>query len=121
MLQDLWEALGDHSDIVIALIATVGLYLTARPALADIGLKGRLDTAQRFIELVGQANKGSEVGVLGQVASIWLIASFGRDERHLREPARETLRSMNSAFSDRRITDAARDAQKMLPSKKRPW
>lgn len=122
MLQDLWRALGDQSDIVIALIAAAGVYLTARPALADIGLKRRLETAKRFTELVQTAHKGTESGVLGQVSSIWLVASFGRDERHLREPARETLKAMQSAFPEgSEVTDAATEALKMLPPRKRPW
>lgn len=122
MLHDIWQALGEQSDIVIALVATAGVYLTARPALADIGLKRRLETAQRFAELVQTTNKGTDFGVMGQVSSIWLIASFGRDERHLREPARATLKAVQSAFPEgSKVTEAATEALEMLPSRRRPW
>ena len=44
-------------------LAAIGVFITARPALADIGLKRRLETAKRFTELAERAtNMEGNVG-----------------------------------------------------------
>lgn len=81
--------------VLVALIASVAAIMTARAAFAGVSLKRRLETAQRFTELAEIANnRKQDQGVYQQVAAIWLMGSFGRDEKHLREAAKATLDSI---------------------------
>ncbi|MEU4455269.1 hypothetical protein AB0F44_28325 [Nocardioides sp. NPDC023903] len=78
--------------VVVAIVAVCGVYFTARAALADVTLKRRLETAKRFTELAAVANNlDGKQGLYSQIAALELLASFGRDEEHLREAARAVL------------------------------
>lgn len=104
--------------VAVALIAVLGAYFTARAAFADVTLKRRLETAKRFAELAGVVNNLSGgVGVYEQVAAIELLASFGRDEPHLRSAARATLARMAaSGAGASEITNAATAALARVPT-----
>jgi len=92
---DFIGTVGFWTPVTVALIAVIGAFRTARPALEDIGLKRRLETAQRFGELAERAsNLGVNKGQSGQIAAIYLLGSFGRDEKHLREAAKATLKDI---------------------------
>ena len=108
-----WQA------IAVALITVAGALWATRPALRDFGLKRRLETTTLFEQLVKRANNAGSLG-LGlseQVAAIYLIGSFGRDEKHLRDAARATLEGMlTQQFGHSRdvIHEAARGALALI-------
>lgn len=91
---DLWNALLGlvTPAVAIAVVAALGAIGTARAAVADVALKRRLETARRFTELAEVANntKGG-TGLYEQIAAVALLASFGRDEPHLRAASRAVL------------------------------
>lgn len=108
--------------VLVALIAVLGAYFSARAAFADVTLKRRLETAQRFTDLAKVANNvDGQQGAYEQVAAIWLLGSFGRDEKHLRESARATLDSIaawDQASTTQKITGvttAAVGAKALIP------
>ena len=111
--------------VLVAAIAVLGAFSSARAAFADVTLKRRLDTAQRFTELAKVANnKTGQEGAYEQVAAIWLMGSFGRDEKHLRDAARGTLDSIAAwdqaaptATKITRVTTAATGAKALIPKK----
>jgi hypothetical protein len=120
---DFMEALISPT-VLVALIAAVAAYLSARAAFADVTLKRRLETAQRFTDLAKVANNvDGRGGAYEQIAAIWLLGSFGRDERHLRDAARGTLDSIaawNEASATQkvtRVTTAANGARALLSKK----
>jgi hypothetical protein len=112
--------------VAVALIAVLGTYFTARAALADVVLKRRLETAKRFTELAEVAsNVGAGKGLYEQIAAIELLASFGRDEPHLREAARAVLKEIQAVGAVQALTPgtklvaAAALAEARLPKPKK--
>lgn len=110
-----WQA------VAVASITVAGAVGATRPALKDLGLKRRLETTSLFEQLVRRANNAGSLG-LGlseQVAAIYLIGTFGRDEKHLRDAARATLLGMGLQFgsgpSADVIREAAESALKLIP------
>lgn len=94
--------------VAIALIAVVGTYFTARAAFADVTLKRRLETAGLFGELAGTVNNpGGGIGTWQQIAAIELLASFGRQEPHLRSAGRSVLTHIKDAGKGETAVSAA--------------
>lgn len=108
--------------VLVAIIAVIGAYVTARAALADVTLKRRLETARRFTELAEIANntKGA-AGLYEQIAALELVASFGRSEPHLRSAARAVLEHVSDLSEAQpgtariKVSAAARKALARVP------
>lgn len=117
--------------VLVALIAVIGTYVTARAALADVTLKRRLETAKRFTELAEVANNISGGrGLYEMTAAIALLGQFGRDESHLRSAARAVLQQVQGlgqaqgTTTQVKVAAAATAALARLPEhdkELRPW
>jgi len=108
--------------VAVAIIAVIGTYWTARAAFADVTLKRRLETAKRFTELAEVANNVSGGrGLYEQIAAVELLASFGKDEPHLRGAARAVLKevqnvgAISTVTPTTRVIQAAKAASARLP------
>jgi hypothetical protein len=82
--------------LIIAAIPSTALLVGFAQATRDLALRRRLEGTDRFLEIAAVANSqprdGRESnGLSEQVAAIELLASFGRSDDHLREPARAAL------------------------------
>jgi len=101
--------------LIIALIPTLGISLTLIGATRDLRLRRRLECTDKFLNIASIAHArpmdGRErVGIAEQCAALALLAEFGRDEKHLREPAREALqRTQHWALGGNPIVRAAAD------------
>ena len=88
-----WQAL------VIAIVPSVAVVLTAALGFRDLGMRRRLEMSKQFLNLFATAHgrpvDGRDgVGVGEQIATIHLIADFAASESLVRNAAREGLREL---------------------------
>ena len=100
--------------IIGALIPTVAAVLASRIALRDVGLRRDLEVTKRFVELVGVVDgrpidrERKDVGVVDQVASIFLLVGLARRYRWLK-PA--TMAVLDQFAHRPHLRDAALNAK----------
>src|SRR5688572_363084 len=81
-------------------VLVVGALLVAFTASRELSVKRRLESTDRFLDLVALAHARPRdstrtVGVVEQVGAITLIAQFGEDNKWLKQSAIDVLHAMS--------------------------
>lgn len=129
------EVVGTLQPILVAIVATGGVVATAWASTRDLALRRRLDSTDKFLEIVmlahGKADLSREVvSTSEQIAAIHLLVDFTESESHLSNAARAVLWELAATFGtgpsavisgdeppDYRITQAVRNAINRLDGK----
>lgn len=104
--------------IIGALIPTVAGVLASRTALRDVGLRRDLEVTKRFVELVGVVDgrpidrQREDVGVVDQIASIFLLVGLARRYRWLKPT---TMAALDQFEHRPHLREAAMAARGRIP------
>ncbi|TCO48406.1 hypothetical protein EV646_104224 [Kribbella antiqua] len=107
--------------IIGALIPTVAALFATRTALRDVGLRRDLEVTRRFVELVGVVDgrpidrDRKDVGVVDQVASIFLLVGLANRYRWLKPATLSVLDQFGHRPHLREAAQVARDRISWTP------